>query len=709
MSPANLPSIELFWRAANYLTVGQLYLKANPLLRDPLRPEHFKQSILGHWGTCPAISAVYAHISDLSRRTGQRMRLIVGTGHAAPAILSCLYLEGNLAAVYPQFTRDLTGLVSLFNAFASSDGFSTEMTAAYPGALYAGGELGAALAFSQGYAFSNPTSFSICVVGDGELETSLTQASWQGFKFLSSTNDGKLLPVINANGYKMGSESLYALQSREDHALLYRGYGFNPMFVGPNHREIAEACDAAYTQLTSSNAALRPIIILESPKGWTAPRRLGQHPFAGTCGSHKPILRHPSADPREAEMIGAWLLSYRPDELFDASGAPVREITACLPPARAFLGTSHQFDQDPSSLVHPPTVKCRSSIEAVSLTLSDIIRELGDILIFSPDELTSNRLGNILQITSLKYGNVTDLAHASTGQVIEVLNEHLCYAWSQGYSSAGHRAVIVSYEAFAPMFDSMVAQHLKFLHGCTNTQWRPAYPSISIILTSLGWNNIATHHNPGFVDTLLGRGLPNVRVYMPVTALATAYFLQEMIGSYNRVNVMVLSKHELHRLSSISSAIDQGIGASWRELQDDPPRASRISLIALGDWMAEESLYAKDIINSRCPDASVRVVAVENVSCLERSGHSEREAFLSAIADSCCVWAYNGYPKTIQALIWGVGVTAKTTVLGYRDHDQAGAGLGRFSENGVSRFEIADEAARLLSKDIGSVTLKGGT
>lgn len=698
MLAPRLGSVEMFWRAANYLTVGMLYLSGNPLLREELHLRHFKHTIRGHWGACPAISAIYAHVSDLSRRTGRRMRLVVGTGHAGPAILASLYLEGTLERIYPRFTRDLAGLTTLFSSFASADGFSTEITPDYPGAIYSGGELGAALAFSQGYALRTPETFCVCLIGDGELETSVTQAAWQGFRFLSGGTDGRVLPVLNANGYKMGSHSLHALQSHQEHVRLLEGYGLLPIFVGVNHRDIAAGFDAAYMELAGPGPARQPVIVLETPKGWSGPSSFGSRPFAGTANSHKPILKYPAVDERELKMIESWLLSYRPSELFDGGGAPRPEISDCLPPGDNVLGMSHQICHTQTSPGPEPILDCTQPIEAVSQNLAARMRAGDDFLVFSPDELGSNRLSELLRVTTLKYGNADGPVYSSRGQVLEILNEHLCYAWLQGFSAAGHHAVFVSYEAFAPVLDSMLAQYLKFLKRCAQAPWRPDTPAVNIVLTSLGWHNTPTHHNPGCVDNFIGRRLRHVKLYLPVTASAAALFLSEMLESVNRVNIMVLSKHHLAKLSSIAAGIDGQGRTSWRLLATDGTGHATISLIAAGDCMAEETLFAKEIINERCPHVPVQVIAVERLNCLEDPEDPDRELLLSTIRGSSCrVFAYNGYPTTIQGVLWDLGLSANTTVLGYRDEDHTPSGVGRFIANRVSRFDIAEEALRLLS------------
>jgi len=317
--------------------------------------------------------------------------------------------------------------------------------------------------------------------------------------------------------------------------------------------------------------------------------------------------------------------------------------------------------------------------------------------VFSPDELNSNKFDNILKFTRLKNGNIDNSIYGLNGRVVEILNEHLCYAWSQGYSMAGHHAVIISYEAFAPIFGSLTTQHLKFLKESANIEWRADCPSVNIILTSLGWNNSPTHHNPGYVDSLIGRNLKHVGIYMPVTPESTAFFFKDMMESNNRLNIMVLNKHKLKKLSSISANIKKNNLNTWCVLTSDLEGDHKISLIAIGDCMAEESLYAKEIINSCYPTLLVQVLAIEDLSLLDSPHHPDMEFFKLMISESsCCIWAYNGYPNTIKGLLWNWGYTTNIEVLGYKDFDNTNSGFNRFYKNEVSRFHIANEAIRIL-------------
>lgn len=695
-------SIERFWRAANYISAGMLYLKDNVLLRAAYDQSDFKVDIVGHWGACPGVNAVYAHTTDLIRRSGQPIRLVVGTGHAGSAILANLYLEGTLAKYYEKYSRDEAGLKSLFRDFGAPGGWDTEISPEYPGMLYAGGELGAALAFAQGCAFNASGSFTVSLIGDGELETALTQASWQGFKFLNPAQDGAVLPVINANGNKMGSVSLLGLMSRSEKTAFFEGHGLTPIFAGADHDEIARAFNTAYLRLIDQNPDQykQPVVIIETPKGWTAPEMFGAEPFAGTHRSHKPVLKKPAVDTEQANSILAWLESYNPQELFDNLGSPLPGVTACLPSPEMRLGNSHFSklpsnitaigDYVPEQLAHRATPG--NSVKAIEQALTSLFSRHDDLLVFSPDEASSNQLGNLLRSGGMKFGKSVEGINkmGPSGKVVEVLSEHLCHAWAQGYASTERRSVLVSYEAFAPLLDSLAAQYLKFLDREKPISWRPAAVSLNIILTSLGWRNCATHHNPGFVDTLLGRGLDSVRIYSPSSPAAAQSSLVEMLSSSGLLNVMVVSKHDLPRLSAATENLRPALTfEAWHVLEGAQQSAPQISLVAMGDCMAEECLLAKDIICQEAPGLSVQVIAVQEISLFDRATR-DKGKLLDKVADSVStVWAYVGYPKTVRALLWESPSQGAQFIVGYKDRGKSAAGIARYVENEASRYHIA--------------------
>lgn len=673
-----------------------LYLKENVLLRKKLEFSHFKDKILGHWGACPGVNAIFAHVSDLARRTNREIRLIVGTGHAGPSILSCTYLDGTLGDNYSNMPYGEQGICQLFTAYASNTGFSTEIQPNYPGTLYVGGELGAALAFSQGYAMKNPNSFTVCVLGDGELETSITQASWQGFGFLSSKYDGKVLPVINSNGYKMGSKSLFALMSRDEKGLLLRGHGMSPIFVGTNHVEIAVAFDTAYSQM-EYDAQYHPVIVLENPKGWTAPSNFNDIPFENSRNAHKPILKNPSKKEKELRMVEDWLLSYRPIELFDSSGNPNPIVTECLPPVNIRLGNAHLAKKtNDIPLRYAPKIANNNMVLALSECLCELVSS-HRFLILSPDEIDSNRFGQLASVFHLKNGNLTNCSYDAQSPLIEILNEHLCFAWAQGFARNNGIPVIISYEAFAPIFFSLSEQYLKSLNALDRVGWQSANPSINIILTSLGWYNTPTHHNPSFVDSLIGRKHPHVKIYMPIFAETAISMLNEMVNSKNRLNIIVLNKHTLPALESGRCCFCDKTRKAWTEISATSSEKVDITLVSIGDCMAEQALLAYGLIHIHTHNYSVRIIAIEDLSLLDSNWHPDLEGFKNKLRNSfCSLWLYNGFPKTIKSCLWDLGIINTVSVLGYMDMDQSSAGDERFAINRTDAKSIADEALKLL-------------
>lgn len=703
-SPANLNSIEKFWRASNYLSASMLYLKDNILLERKLEPSHFKKNILGHWGTCPGINAIYAHVSDLIRRTNYPMTLILGTGHAGPSILSNLYLEGTLEKIYPKYKKGKKGMQELINDFASKDGFPTEISSKYPGMLYSGGELGSAIAFSQGYSFNNLNGFTVCVIGDGELETSITQASWQGFNFLSSEIDGKVLPIINANGYKMGSLSLYALKRKEEKESFFKGHGLYPIFVKENHKELAASLDKAFQLLLSKNK--QPIIIFESIKGWTAPKAFNSIPFAGSYKSHKPVLKNPYCDAEEASFIEDWLKSYEPHKLFDSSGILFKSVLQCLPSSDMLLGKAHLNSSNIKKNIEINSFKNdtknqyrskENNVLAASRFLSSLLEKEDNVVIFSPDELTSNKFGDLLSSSKLKYCKDIDDYNSldPRGKILEILNEHLCYIWSQGCSYNGSIPFIITYEAFAPIFNSLTFQHLKFLSESKKTPWRESTPSVNIILTSLGWRNVGTHQNPSYIDNFLGRNFEDVEVYMPVTPTSTEKCLRQMVSSKNKINMLVIDKYNLPKTSKFYESIDAQRNNSWKLIKTENSTPTfTVSIISIGDRMLEECLHALDIIKSSSSSFSVSIAAIEDIKIIRSVNHPEYNQFFSTVIEgsSLCIWVYNGYPSTIKAMLWNNNLFDGHEVFGYKNASEKEPGVDRFFENEVSRFHIAATA-----------------
>lgn len=686
---ADIGSIELFCRAASYLTVGMLYLRSNPFLREELQKKHFKREILGHWGVCPGIIAVYAHTSDLIRRKGHRARLVVGSGHAGTALLPCTYLDGSLGHYYSDLSYGEQGVLNLFRQYSTTPSFPTEISSYYPGTLYVGGELGYALAFSQGYSFGNRNSFTVCVIGDGELETSVSQASWQGFNFLSLQTDGKILPVINANGNKMGSRSLFSRKSHREIEEYFNSFHIIPFFAGANHLEIANAFDAAYECLFCSEFKVQPVIILETPKGWSAPKKMGGQKFEGSFHSHKPILKHPSENEDELESIREWMLSYDPDSLFDVNGVPQSGVIRCLPAENMRLGYGHKNEITSSVL---PLDEHNGINKDISVFLKNLLTN-NNIFVFSPDELSSNKLTALIDHYHLKFEDTSDEDYNEESRLYEILNEHLCFAWAQGCSRAGNIPILISYEAFAPVFMSMAEQYIKSISVSVDVVWQPNCPSLNILLTSLGWYNTPTHHNPSFVDSLLGLGNKNVRVYMPVCSASLNGYLIEMVNSTNRLNIIVYHKYTLPHIEKNVNRMKRH--NSWVEFPTVDNMVADVAIVAIGDCMLEQVIKAQELLESTKNDCTLDILAIEDMSILEYAAHPERKRFQRRISNVPVIWVYNGFPKTMKGLLWDLRLVHTQVILGYSGYDQTPSGNERFVRNVVDAKTIMCEILKL--------------
>lgn len=687
----DITSIELFCRAANYLSVGMLYLNSNPLLREKLQKQHFKREVLGHWGACPGIIAVYAHTSDLIRRKNHRAHLVVGSGHANTALLACTYLDGSLGRYYSELSYGELGVLNLFKQHSTGSVFSTEINPRYPGTLYVGGELGYALAFSQGYSFGNKESFTVCVVGDGELETSVSQASWQGFEFLSSHSDGKILPVINANGNKMGSVSIFSQKSHKAIEEYFHSFGLAPFFANTSHTEIVRAFDAAYDCLFNSTYKVQPVIVLETPKGWTAPKTINGQKFEGSFHSHKPILKHPFENKEELEIILEWLLSYKPKDLFDADGIPKSSVIRCLPVENMRLGYGHKNEVGHlTQKIHNKTNKNLSNFFEDLLTKDNIF-------VFSPDELGSNRLNSLIDCFQLKFGDIINDSYNKNSRIYEILNENLCFAWAQGCSRAGKRSLLISYEAFAPIFMSMADQYIKYLTTSVDVDWQPICPSLNILLTSLGWYNTPSHHNPSFVDSILGRGNKIIRVYMPICLKSLSNYIIKALNSTNRLNVIVYNKHPLPLIEKNLDNIKWH--NSWVEFILNNNMVSRVAIIAIGDCILEQVLEAKELLGSLSDGCVIDIFAIEDMSILESHNHPERQNIKRRLLNKPVIWAYNGFPKTIKSFLWDFNLRNTQVVLGFNGNDQTSSGKERFTKNAIDAKAIVNEVLKLAKME----------
>jgi xylulose-5-phosphate/fructose-6-phosphate phosphoketolase len=541
-----------WWRAANYLTVAQIYLADNPLLREPLRPEHIKPRLLGHWGTSPGLNLIYAHLNDLIRRTGQEVLYVAGPGHGGPAMVANVYLEGTYSEVYPEVSRDEGGLRQLVRQFSTPGGIPSHVSVPTPGSIHEGGELGYALVHSFGAAFDNPDLLVACVVGDGEAETGPLEGSWKGTRFLNPARDGAVLPILHLNEYKISGPTVLGRAGNDEIESLLVGHGYRPTFVEgsevePVHAEFSAALADAHRQVTEIQDGARsggvsgrprwPAIVLRTPKGWTGPREVDGVPVEGTFRAHQVPLAKVREDPEHLAMLERWMRSYRPDELFDRAGRPVAELDGFAPSGDRRMGATPHANA--GRLVVPVELRelenYEVSVDDPGKRAHENTRPLGemarDLLVdnpdrfrlFCPDETNSNRLGAVFEVADrcLMDARAGDDHVSPDGRVMEVLSEHLCQGWLEGYALTGRHGLFATYEAFAMVSASMAIQHAKWLEAAEELAWREPVPSLNMLLTSTCWRNDHngfSHQGPGLIDTMISLRGSVVRIYLPPDA-----------------------------------------------------------------------------------------------------------------------------------------------------------------------------------------------
>ena len=601
LSSDQLRLIDAYWRAANYLSVGQLYLLDNPLLRQPLRLEHIKRVLLGHWGTTPGQNFIYAHLNRIIRAHDLNMIYICGPGHGGPAVVANTYLEGSYTAIYPAISQDEAGLKKLFTQFSFPGGISSHASPQVPGSIHEGGELGYSLSHAFGAVFDNPDLIAACVIGDGEAETGPLATAWHGNKFLNPATDGVVLPILHLNGYKIANPTVLARISPDELAQLLRGYGWTPYFVDGHeleamHQTMASVMDTAIAQIRQIQQEARaglstvrprwPMIVLKSPKGWTGPKVVDGHPIEGTFRAHQiPLAVSATTPPDHLAQLEAWLQSYKPDELFDAGGKLRPELAALAPTGNRRMGANPHANGGLllSDLLLPdfgayavdvpaPGAVLASDTHVAGVFLRDVIRlnqTPRTFRIFGPDETLSNRLEAVFEVTNRQWDTEmapTDEFLAPSGSVVEMLSEHQCEGWLEGYLLTGRHGLFNSYEAFIHIVDSMMNQHAKWLKTSLELPWRRKIASLNYLLSSTVWrqdHNGFTHQDPGFMDHVVNKKAEIVRVYLPPDANCLLSVMDHCLRSRHYVNVMVAGKHPAPQWLSMEAArkhCTEGIG-----------------------------------------------------------------------------------------------------------------------------------------------------
>jgi xylulose-5-phosphate/fructose-6-phosphate phosphoketolase len=732
-----LSALEAYWRAANFLTVGQIYLQENPLLRAPLRPEQIKPRLLGHWGTSPGLNLIYAHMNRAIRLRDLNAIFLAGPGHGGPAVLANVYLEGTYSEVYPAVTRDEHGLRTLFRQFSTPGGVPSHVSPPTPGSIHEGGELGYVLTHAFGAVFDNPDLLAVAVVGDGEAETGPLEGSWKGVSFLNPVRDGAVLPVLHLNGYKISGPTVLGRATDEEIAALLGGHGYQPVFVSGHepravHRDFAAALDRCLDAIADVQRTARaagkisarprwPVLVLRTPKGWTGPKEVDGVPIEGTFRAHQVPLGEVRTNPAHLAALERWMKSYRPEELFDGRGALVESLRTLAPGGDRRMGANLHANGgrlcvplarpplEPYAVaVSAPGAEQRESTRQLGLWLRDIYRRNPrSFRLFCPDETNSNRLGAVFEaenrclVERIEPGD----DHVSTdGRVMEVLSEHNCEGWLEGYVLTGRHGLFATYEAFALIVASMATQHAKWLEACGDLPWRAPIPSLNLLLTSTCWRNDHngfSHQGPGFMDTILSKKGTVARIYLPPDANCLLSTADHALASRNYVNLIIIDKQpELQWLELGAARAHCAAGASiWAWAGNDAGATPDVVLACAGDVPTLETLAAAWWLRQKAPELRVRVVNVVDLMSLfspEEHPHGMTDDRFASMftADTDVVFAFHGYAGAVHYLLHGRPAPARFHVRGYREEGTTTTPFDMVVLYQTSRCHLAAEALR---------------
>jgi xylulose-5-phosphate/fructose-6-phosphate phosphoketolase len=730
LSPTELKLIDAYWRAANYLSVGQIYLLDNPLLREPLRNEHVKPRLLGHFGTVPGLNLVYAHLNRAIRRRDLNVIYITGPGHGGPGLVANAYLEGAYSEVYPRVTRDEEGLRRLFRQFSFPGGIPSHVAPETPGSIHEGGELGYALTHAYGAAFDNPALLVACVIGDGEAETGPLAASWHSNKFLNPARDGAVLPILHLNGYKIANPTVLARIPEAELRALLEGYGHAVHVVEGDdpaavHQSMAATLDTVLDQISAIQKAARgggdgsrprwPMIVLRTPKGWTGPVEVDGHPVENTWRAHQVPIPEVRDNPAHLELLSSWLQSYRPHELFDDAGRLDPRL-AELPPRgdRRMSANPHANGglllkdlqlpdfREYAVPVPSPGVTSSEATRVLGQMLRDVMRRNADrFRIFGPDETASNRLSAVFEATDKAWMGETlpvDENLGPDGRVMEVLSEHLCQGWLEGYLLTGRHGLFNCYEAFIHIVDSMFNQHAKWLKVTRQLPWRRPIASLNYLLSSHVWrqdHNGFSHQDPGFIDHVVNKKAEVIRVYLPPDANTLLSVADHCLRSRNYVNVIVAGKQPSLNWLSMDDAVahaTRGLGI-WSWASNDEDGEPDVVLACCGDIPTLETLAAVDLLRQHIPELKVRVINVVDLMRLQPSDqhpHGMSDAEFDAIFTTSkpVVFAYHGYPWLIHRLTYRRTNHGNLHVRGYKEEGTTTTPFDMVMLNDLDRFHL---------------------
>ncbi len=723
------------WNTANYLAAASLYLKDNFLLERPLQTGDIKDVLLGHWGTCPGINFVYTHLNLLSFKTKANIFPIIGPGHGFPAILANDFIDGSLEKYYPDLKNNKIGIGKLLKSFCWPYGFPSHANPGVPGIIHEGGELGYALGTAFGAAFDNPDLIVAVIVGDGESETGPTAAAWHSNKFLNPKKDGAVLPILHLNGYKINNPSIFGTMSDEELENLFNGYGYSVRFVGESHEQMAEAMEWAYQnimRIKKSNLVRPnwPMIIMKTRKGWTGVKKFEGNDIEGSWRSNQIPLRNVKTNMEELKLLEDWLLSYQPRKLFKDGKIP-KETTKYLPKQR--LGDNpHALGGNlRKPLVLPDVKKYEvkfdkrgnerlSNMEVLGNYLKPVVSKNNNFKIVSPDELASNKLDAVLDVTGRRYvwpHSIKDNTLTPDGKVMEILSEHTLQSWLQGYLLTGRHGLFPSYEAFLPIVDSMVSQYLKFIKISKNYSWRKPVSSLNYLLTSVCWrqdHNGFSHQNPGFINLLASKQNEEqlVRMYFPADANMLLTTMEHVLKSMNRVNIIVSDKQPIRQWLTYRESVEQAKkGASiWNFASDDYPD---VVIACCGDYQTEETLAAVKLLKQELPEIKVRVVNISELNVIGERGSypnalSDKEFNELFTKDKNVIFVFHGYPETVKQLLFDRDVKKRFDIYGYIESGSTTTPFDLLVRNGVSRYDIAIYALQHAAKRNMNVARKYG-
>jgi xylulose-5-phosphate/fructose-6-phosphate phosphoketolase len=742
LSPEELSKMDRYWHAANYLSVGQIYLRDNELMREPLVLAHTKPRLLGHWGTTPGLNFVYLHMNRVIKKNDLNAIFITGPGHGGPGIVANTYLEGSYTELYPKVTQDAAGIKRLFTQFSWPGGIPSHASPDTPGSIHEGGELGYSLLHAYGAAFDNPDLLVCCVVGDGEAETGPCATSWHSNKFLNPERDGAVLPVLHLNGYKIAGPTVLARISKEELADLLVGYGYKPLFVEGDdpklmHQLMASTLDTALEEIRTIQQEARrnhfsrrrewPMIVLRSPKGWTGPKVVDGLPVEGSFRSHQVPVADLASKPEHLRILEQWLHSYKPEDLFDSEGRFVKELAELAPRGNRRMGMNPHANgglllkdlvmpdfRDYAVKVDKPGASTEESTRVLGRFLRDIMKLNQDnrnFRVMGPDETESNRLSALFEVTSrTSTAEIlpTDVQVSPDGRVMEVLSEHMCQGWLEGYLLTGRHGLFSSYEAFIQIVSSMFNQHAKWLEACRHIPWRKPIASLNYLLTSHVWrqdHNGFSHQDPGFLDHMMNKKPEIVRVYLPPDANCLLSTANHCLRSRNYANVIVAGKQpELQWLDMDAAVKHCAAGVSaWKWASNDDGGEPDAVLACAGDVATLEILAATSLLRKNLPELKIRVVNVVDLMTLQPSTehpHGLDDGDFNALftTNRPVIFAYHGYPWLIHRLCYRRDNHNNIHVRGYKEEGTTTTPFDMVVRNNMDRFQLAIDTIRRVPR-----------